>query len=346
MPVISFSVMHTVTPNHHRLDNLVLLRAIAVTLVCLCHFSFALVRSDSPDTTAFHYLHEYGKYGVQIFFVVSGFVIPLSLHTGGYTIRSYGQFLLKRALRLHPPFLVALALTLVVAELSYYARGVPSPETGRTILMSLFYLHEPADNPVFWTLGVEALYYTFIGLAYPLLVRYPRVAYSGFALLAIVADRSPLGLHTLLFSHLMYFLIGTGGFMVWRQVGDKWLTAGVMAALLTYVFSFHELAASVAALFALGVIFHYQGPVRAPIAFLGEISYSVYLIHFPIGVKLINLASRHLDATYDRMLLVITLAVIIGLATLFYWFVEKPSALWSGRIRYRRALRSAVASEA
>ncbi|WP_461147988.1 acyltransferase family protein [Spirosoma pulveris] len=62
------------------------------------------MESRSTIGMTFNILHEYGKYGVQIFFVVSGFVIPLSLKKSNYDERGYPRFLWKRVLRLHPPY--------------------------------------------------------------------------------------------------------------------------------------------------------------------------------------------------------------------------------------------------
>lgn len=91
----------------NKLDSLDLLRGIAVLAVCFCHFGGAL-SSGNWLAEIFGYLHTYGKYGVHVFFVISGFVIPLSLNKSQYTINQYGHFLLKRFVRLHPPYLVAL----------------------------------------------------------------------------------------------------------------------------------------------------------------------------------------------------------------------------------------------
>src|SRR5262245_6522000 len=48
----------------------------------------------------------HGFLGVEIFFVISGFVIPYSMIRGGYRVRSdWGRFIAKRILRLDPPYL-------------------------------------------------------------------------------------------------------------------------------------------------------------------------------------------------------------------------------------------------
>jgi peptidoglycan/LPS O-acetylase OafA/YrhL len=119
---------------------------------------------------------KYGEYGVHVFFVISGFVIPFSLYKAQYALKDYFLFLYKRFLRLHPPYIAGLIFTLILAAASYRSRHIPNPETFSSVFKSLFYIHAPADNPVFWTLRIEAEYYIFIGLFFVLLTKFLRLA--------------------------------------------------------------------------------------------------------------------------------------------------------------------------
>lgn len=58
-----------------------------------------------------------GYTGVYISFVISGFIIPYSLHRGGYTLRNFGRFLIKRGIRLYPPYLISIPVTVLAANL-------------------------------------------------------------------------------------------------------------------------------------------------------------------------------------------------------------------------------------
>jgi peptidoglycan/LPS O-acetylase OafA/YrhL len=60
---------------NQRITNLDILRAIAALMVCLVHF----LRKPLYEGTIIWDIFQYGKHGVDIFFVISGFVIPLSL---------------------------------------------------------------------------------------------------------------------------------------------------------------------------------------------------------------------------------------------------------------------------
>src|SRR5438874_1620600 len=56
---------------------------------------------------------QYGWTGVAAFFVISGFVLPYSMHRAGYRVRSHWRtFALKRLIRLDPPYLASILLAL------------------------------------------------------------------------------------------------------------------------------------------------------------------------------------------------------------------------------------------
>jgi peptidoglycan/LPS O-acetylase OafA/YrhL len=167
-PLLLMSVKSKVT-------SLALLRGIAVLAVCFCHFGKP-VSAGSVFPDLFRIMGKYGEYGVHVFFVISGFVIPFSLYKAQYALKDYFLFLYKRFLRLHPPYIAGLIFTLILAAASYRSRHIPNPETFSSVFKSLFYIHAPADNPVFWTLRIEAEYYIFIGLFFVLLTKFLRLA--------------------------------------------------------------------------------------------------------------------------------------------------------------------------
>src|SRR3974390_2377989 len=100
--------MHTKAPNQ-RIGVINALRAFAAIFVAWGHFVWGQGK----------YLALSGKYGylgVHIFFVISGFVIPWSLYRGQYALRDYSRFLLKRNVRLYPPYVASIAVTVLVAN--------------------------------------------------------------------------------------------------------------------------------------------------------------------------------------------------------------------------------------
>ncbi|PWV50569.1 acyltransferase [Chitinophaga sp. S165] len=324
-----------------KVESLSFLRGLAVLLVCFCHFGNPFAEGNALSGM-FDAFHEYGKYGVQIFFVISGFVIPLSLDKAGYQIKYYGKFLLKRAMRLHPPYLIALALTLIILAASNAVKHIPFPETFTSIIQSLFYLHYPDSNPVFWTLKVEAQYYLFIGLYFVILQKYPRLTLAISIPLFMLISQTPVVNYLDLFQHLLYFIIGIAGYLIYMRQGKSWFEMGCIAAITVFCFIFYGAAPTIAAAFTILVILLYTGKVHKAFDFLGEISYSVYLIHFPIGVKLINLTSRYVKPEFAIILFSITLVTCLVLGVIFWKYIERTFSERSNKISYGQRKKAPV----
>ena len=161
------------TNNPSRLHFLDGLRGIAILLVILFH-----AYSDSwdellPYHSQYHdfIIFKYGNYGVQLFFLISGFVISMSLEK----CNSFGDFMFRRWLRLFPAMLIVSLIILITAPL-LLARpmGMPNvrdlipgltfvePEVFRTI----FNNHQKLIEGCFWTLFVVVKFYIVAGLLY------------------------------------------------------------------------------------------------------------------------------------------------------------------------------------
>ncbi|MEN3539406.1 acyltransferase [Microbispora sp. ZYX-F-249] len=107
---------------------------------------------------------NFGQYGVLVFFLVSGYVVPVSLERRG----SVGGFWINRVFRLYPLWFVAAAAGTVFA-----ARGVYSPlprqlgdDPGIAVLAHLTMLQDLLQVPgvvnVFWTLSYEMVFYLLV----------------------------------------------------------------------------------------------------------------------------------------------------------------------------------------
>src|SRR4051812_35797682 len=104
-----------------RIETLDALRGLASLGVCWFHLT-TVNRAFLPDGFV-KASGGYGALGVQIFFVISGFIIPLALGQSDYKFRDYPRFLLKRILRLDPPYLITIAAGLFLTCLSAAIRG-------------------------------------------------------------------------------------------------------------------------------------------------------------------------------------------------------------------------------
>src|SRR6185369_10561381 len=144
---------------HGRISVVEAMRGIAAISVALFHFS---VQLEGPARDIF----DYGWIGVDVFFVISGFVIPLSLSGRGYSVRRFPQFLLRRMVRLEPPYLASIVLVLAVWSLAAVALGLGAdrPDYSWAQLAShLFYAvpltHYTWISEAYWSLAYEFVFY-------------------------------------------------------------------------------------------------------------------------------------------------------------------------------------------
>jgi peptidoglycan/LPS O-acetylase OafA/YrhL len=153
----------------------------------ICWFHLTRFHYNSPDQRFYHLVRQTGDYGwlgVEVFFVISGFVIPYSLYRGGYRIRDFFKYVARRIVRLDPPYLAAIAVILALAYVSSLKSGRPfviegQPVGSARLLLHLGYLNIFSRyewlNPSFWTLAIEIQYYVLMGLLFPLVTRQPAV---------------------------------------------------------------------------------------------------------------------------------------------------------------------------
>lgn len=146
------------------------LRAIAILLVFLIHSGGGGLREMNP---ALNLLVDIGKYGVQIFFVISGFTIFNQLFSEHYSLR---DFLMVRILRISIPyypllFLVFIYINLGGKQFNDWAIQLNEGEisTGNliahlTYLSSYFKKYQNTIIGVEWTLGIEVFFYFLFGI--------------------------------------------------------------------------------------------------------------------------------------------------------------------------------------
>jgi len=159
--------------NRKRLDEIDGLRAIAISLVVLFHFT----KEFFPGYRFF----SFGWSGVDLFFVISGFVLYLQVKKKYYRDQKvhYLQYLRNRTLRIVPAYYASLIITVFLFGMDKFFSG--------TFLLHLAFLHifdydvAMSIQPLYWTLAVEVQFYVFLILASPLLT-----GGKGFGWLAVL----------------------------------------------------------------------------------------------------------------------------------------------------------------
>jgi peptidoglycan/LPS O-acetylase OafA/YrhL len=322
-----------------RMPTLDCLRGIASFAVAWFHFT-----NGNPAFLPAGWLKASGTWGwlgVQMFFVISGFVIPYSLYKSRYSLKNFSRFLVKRVSRLDPPYVAGIFLVVAMAYLSATSssfRGARPHFTFSQLALHLGYLNsvagKPWVNPVFWSLGVEFQYYLLIGCMFPLLVDRRLTVRMG-ALAALLMPGMFIPKDAFVFVHLPFFVLGILVFQ--RKIGlvpQQWFAAlAILAAALAWVRSGPE-AVSVGVITAAFIAWVNIG--NRILAGLGLISYSLYLVHVPIGGRVINLGTRFAHSLPSQCLVLAgAVAASIISSFLMYLAVERPSQRLSACITYR-----------
>jgi peptidoglycan/LPS O-acetylase OafA/YrhL len=281
-------------------------------------------------------LLDHGFVGVAIFFVLSGFVITHSLNGKTLSLPDIGVFMLKRSLRLDPPYWIAMALAISFSIMATHAvkdRAADEFSTAQ-IFAHLFYVQDILGyrqiNPAFWTLCLEIQFYlVFAGLLWS---RSSALLISAFA----VSLLWPLNLAPSLtgfFPNLWFgFLLGVGAYKAWRvNTALPWFLAYAGAVLAS---GLHDgspfvIACSLTALSLLLV--SRMGRLSTLlnwrwVQFLGAISYSLYLIHSPITGATFRVGYMFTGRTIytEALWWVVSIAACLVAATLLRLSVERP----------------------
>ena len=316
-----------------RIEILDAWRGLAALSVCFYHFGRGLPDGFFKEACTF------GNLGVDVFFVISGFVIPLWLDRAGGSWGDIPLFLWKRFIRLYPAFLFASLCSLGLwwgSGLIPGFRGEPVGISGTGALANLFFLcdivGQPWIVPVSWSLAIEWQYYLAAAVSFFFLCRSTPAWRLVTIVLWILASFIPLGKQWLP-AYGGVFALGFVSFLHWK--GELSRKAFLLLALLAgaaHGAQFGAAAGFIGVSAALGMLVPWRGP--ASLRFLGEISYSLYLTHVLIGGRVINLGLRFPEEWPTRSLFFFTaLAGSIFFAWGFYKIVEKPSHLASQKIK-------------
>jgi peptidoglycan/LPS O-acetylase OafA/YrhL len=317
------------------------LRGLAALMVVLFHFVVKTVDFIHDERV----LHIFGFFdlGVQIFFVISGIVIPFSLIKSNYRITQIGTFLLKRCARIEPPYLITVGLAFAYIYARQMLPGTTPSDYrpgGWDLLLHLGYLVPFVEgarwlSEVFWTLAIEFQYYLLIALTMPLLLLPKAIWRWTFFILFAGASYLPFGDRQLLYWSPL-FLCGILYALKYLQTIS--LREYLFAAPICLLFVLHKMGPEnfCAALFTLMVVWiwpHFRSKVSD---FFGSISYSIYLLHTITGGAVVNILSHRVHAPWQKCMVILAGVVFAVLASyIFYRIVELPSQRWSQRLKYK-----------
>jgi len=340
--------------NMRRLYSIQSLRAIAASLVVLLHIQGIEKLYGDPTKSLLGWYE--GAYGVDIFFVISGFIMMYVTHNKPSGPAYAREFFAKRIIRVVPVYwfytfvLVCLLLTVPQAFMD------TKFDLMRTV-KSLFFI--PQDqlpiHSIGWTLNFEMYFY----LVFALFLLLPRKALlpgiSGLFFILVILGRV-VTLESRLFWQItdpivIEFVIGM--VIGWFFVRDKTLPKGiawacVLAGILLLILSFfvrwggHRLLfwGIPGGLIVLGALSLEQNeiPFSGSVSKLGNSSYSLYLSHpftvFGVGKVLAVLSLTGYVYNASLIILAFVASVVVGIIS--YRLIERPSSKRLGRRYVRR----------
>jgi peptidoglycan/LPS O-acetylase OafA/YrhL len=321
-----------------------LLRFVAALMVVFFHYCFRGHAASNYSDVAFPEVAgaaKFGYLGVDLFFIISGFVIIASARG-----RTVGSFVVARARRLYPAFWACCTLTAVAIALwggdrfaatwRQYLGNLPLFGAGAGV--------RPVDG-VYWSLVVELHFYLLVAilLATRSLSRL-RPVMAAWLLLSLANVLHPLpGAGHLELDWAPYFIAGTFFFLV--SEGDRrpmnfLILAAAFAVALLYQgprlaearelfhadFDVTTVGAIEATFFGtmLLIAFGWTRGLRHPVLLtLGALTYPLYLLHQYVGYIVLNAAGPR----YDRYLvLTVLVAAMLALAFAIHRLVEVPGS--------------------
>jgi len=332
-----------------RVETLDLLRALAVLAVLFYHYAFRGAAADGftdISLPALVPLAKYGSLGVQLFFVISGFVIAYSAEG-----RTAAGFAIARVARIYPAFLFCMTLTFVVT----LAIGAPRFEAGAgqwlaNLIIVAPALKQPFMDGAYWSIVNEITFYGWVFVLMALGLFRREIVFIVIVWIAISIVNETM-LHSGLLRRLFvtdqsgFFCAGLVLYEIFRGRRDRTVMLLLALAALTaidqaligaawsrahYQVDLDNLVIAAISLASIGAVALAMQVRRLPvpsgvIVAVGGLTYPLYLLHQHIGYMLLNtLAER---ASPVVLIAAAMLAMLLG-AWLVWRVVERPAQRW------------------
>ena len=327
------------------------LRAVAALVVTICHAQFDISRiGDLPAAMPAATLAGLATFGVQLFFVISGFVMVYATEPLFGSSRGPFVFLERRLIRIVPLYWIVttiyLALALLVAK---FGKDYPAS------FLIASYLFIPAARPdgvieplvgQGWSLNYEMLFYVVFALTIFCPRRVSVVIVTGILIVAVAAGQlfqSQLPFIVAVWASpiLLYFVSGVWIGLAYREgwsltslQGVTLIGIGCVLLAIEYYWAPLSSVADLARwlvppLFVAGAALprtRLEGPLWSAAMVMGAASYALYLFHaVPIRTLFFFARWSGLDIGHAPLAWVfISVVIAIALAITIYYLVERP----------------------
>jgi peptidoglycan/LPS O-acetylase OafA/YrhL len=336
-----------------RLKELDGLRALAIILVAGFHY-FRAVPAFVPygDRFSSFFLVKYGYLGVELFFMISGFVIAMTLETCNDPI----QFLYKRFYRLWPPLAICATLTFVLVRISGSPFSTEANQTAINFLPSLTFTapelwHWISPNVrlvdfSYWSLSVEVRFYILAAILFWLFGR-KRFALNLVAVSVLnIIFKTALKLGPAAKFNGVYAATLVPEFLPWFAAGAVFyelrlrrvsrMTAFALLSLMFLIIARYawldERGSPIVIAgwsFCFFLIFWLVAtresvPIlsRKSFVWLGECSYSFYLLHFEIGIVALSFMPKDTPLPVQLTGVALVFLTITAVARISYLSIE------------------------
>ena len=327
-----------------RIASLDLLRACAILFVLALHSLEFL--SGVPDQI--HYLFSYGWVGVDLFFVLSGFLIGgQSFNTSEHEISPIKKFLVKRLFRTLPLYYFVLFVYFCIKPMA----GFPFNDSRIKYIFFIQNFFSPSDFVQSWSLCIEEQFYLLFPLIFFTFKKIPKYFWllpglmSTLIRLALYLSGTSANTSSsvaynycyIFFTHLdgiSWGLFLAITFPTWSNIKNKsnFLYAGIISLLLTLIYiepsnfnskivlSYQLLAISFS--FILIGLYEYKNiPSKIVIESIAKWSYGIYLWNNLIARFIAK--SLYTQNNFVKLLIYLFATILISAVT--YYLIEKPT---------------------
>ena len=331
-------------PKSKRILELDALRAIAALNLLMFHFTWVYVAKYGFESPV-GFVMPYGKYGVQLFFMLSGFVNAFTLIRKMPTPK---DFSVGRAIRIVPSFWLVVIMNVgLLSMFPMLQQNVSAEATlaNMTVMPHLFGFE--CMEPVTWTLMIELLFYGFLlfllftgRLAKPLFSvvmlvlgvcmigglgnQFIQQEYAGTGLGSVSAFVDQV----MIFRWMPLFAMGILLNEIKMKRGTIWLNCiGILlagAAFHIIDVKDHNPKATALLFVLLALCAYGRLPVLRfkPLLFIGTISYSLYLFHNNIGTVFMSWLESM--GVYPMVAFVMTFAFVVAMSAAITYKFEQP----------------------
>ena len=341
-----------------RLEILDCLRAVAVGAVLLFHYAFRGAMGIQLTEVSLPELHaaaRYGYLGVQLFFVISGFIIAYSAEG-----RTASRFGVARFTRIYPAFVICMSITFIITA----AFGAPrlhatSTQWAANLIIVSPLLHQPFMDGAYWSLVYELIFYMWVTLLLPTGWFFGKLKIVVFVWLVISAVNlevaSSVARRVFLTDQSGFFAAGLMIYEFFRGRGGiaaALLLAAATAVALTqatreaaelaihYKLPFDPAVVAGLSAGAIGAVALCLKLSKSPFprhvaVAIGGCTYPLYLLHQNIGYIMMN----ELDSLMPAWIIVVLTTILVtSLAFVVCRYLERPGqsflrALFAARTR-------------